>query len=259
MEEILTFYPAFLLVFIRISSFFIVLPLYSHRSVPAPFKIGFAAFVAGIVVFSMELPLIELNAFYLLLVLKELGVGLLAGLIAMILLYAVQVAGGIIDFHLGFMLANVVDPQTGAQSPLTGSYLYLFALLYLLVIDGHHLLLDGAVYSYLFIPIDQLGLPLGDGSIISHITSVLVTMFAFGVSMAFPVVGALFLVDVALGIVSRTVPQMNVFVVGLPIKLLAGLLVLFIYIGVFFMSVNYLFEEILLAMRLFLERLGEST
>lgn len=118
--------------------------------------------------------------------------------------------------------------------------------------------MDGAVYSYLFIPIDQLVLPLDDGSIISHITSIIVTMFAFGVSMAFPVVGALFLVDVALGIVSRTVPQMNVFVVGLPIKLLAGLLVLFIYIGVFFMSVNYLFEEILLAMRLFLERLGES-
>ncbi|GAF16737.1 flagellar biosynthesis protein FliR [Bacillus sp. JCM 19046] len=258
MDELLSLYPAFLLVFIRISSFFIVLPLYSHRALPAPFKIGMAAFVALMVVMATELPIITIDLSYVLLVLKEVAVGLLAGLIALILLYAVQVAGGLIDFHMGFMLANVVDPQTGAQSPLTGSYLYVFALFYLLLIDGHHLLLDGAVYSYQYIPIDQLILPLGSEAVMEQVTMVIVSMFAFGVSMAFPVVGALFLVDIALGIVSRTVPQMNVFVVGLPIKLISGLIVLFIYIGVFFMSVNYLFQEILLSMRALLERLGDS-
>lgn len=258
METFIQSYPAFLLVFIRIASFFIVLPLYNYRTIPMPFKIGVAGIVALLLVFSIDFPAITIDGFYALLIIKEALLGVLTGLVAMMLLYAVQIAGGLIDFHMGFMLANVVDPQTGAQSPLTGSYLYIFALLYLLLIDGHHLLLDGAVYSFQFVPIDQLFLPLSSASVIEHVAMLMGFLFAFGISMAFPVVGSLFLVDIALGIVSRTVPQMNVFVVGLPIKLIAGLIILFIYIGVFFMSMNYLFKEMILAMRTLLELFGET-
>ncbi len=214
--------------------------------------------VALLLVMSVDFPIVSIDATYAILLIKEALVGLLTGLVAMMLLYAVQIAGGLIDFHMGFMLANVVDPQTGAQSPLTGSYLYVFALLYLLIIDGHHLLLDGAVYSFEFVPIDQLFLPLAQGSVVEQVAMLMGFLFAFGVSMAFPVVGSLFLVDIALGIVSRTVPQMNVFVVGMPIKLMAGLIILFIYIGVFFMSMNYLFKEMILAMRELLEGFGGS-
>ncbi|WP_059104598.1 flagellar biosynthetic protein FliR [Shouchella shacheensis] len=256
MENWLSLLPAFLLVLVRISAFFIVLPMYSHRSVPAPLKLGFAAFISYTVVFTVEIPELTVNATYLLLILKELFVGLSVGLVAMMLLYAIQVAGGLMDFHMGFMIANVVDPQTGAQSPLLGGYLYTFALLYLLLIDGHHLLLDGVVYSYMFVPMDQLALPFGTEPVIELVANTMGVMFALAVAMAFPVVGSLFLVDVALGIVSRTVPQMNVFVVGMPIKTIVGLLILTVYIGVFFMSVNYLFEEVIATMRKLLERLG---
>ncbi|BAD64787.1 MULTISPECIES: flagellar biosynthetic protein FliR [Shouchella] len=256
MDEWLTLYPAFLLIFIRVSSFFVVLPLFNHRTVPAPLKLGLSAFLAATLAVSLDVPELALDLPFLLLALKEFAIGIAAGLMASMILYAVQVAGGVIDFHLGFMLANVVDPQTGAQSPLTGSYLYLFAMLYLLIIDGHHLLLDGVIYSYQFVPLDQLVLPFGSGHVMEHVTQVMVMLFAMAVSMAMPVAGALFLVDVALGIISRTVPQMNVFVVGIPIKMLAGFIVFAIYIGVFFMSVNVLFEELLLAMRRLLEGLG---
>src|SRR5699024_11426544 len=83
-----------------------------------------------------------------LLLMKEIFVGLFIGLIAYIILAAVQVAGGFIDFQMGFAIANVVDPQTGAQSPLIGQYFYIIALLFLLSVDGHHLLIDGIYFSY---------------------------------------------------------------------------------------------------------------
>ena len=89
------------------------------------------------------------------LLLKEVLVGLLIGLIAFIILSAVQIAGGFIDFQMGFAVANVIDPQTGAQSPLIGQYFYIFALLFLLSVNGHYLLIDGIFYSYQFIPLEN--------------------------------------------------------------------------------------------------------
>ena len=77
---------------------------------------------------------------------------------------AIQIAGGFIDFQMGFAMANVIDPQTGAQSPLMGQYLYTIALLFLLSTDGHHLLLDGIFYSYQFIPIDGAFIPFDNES-----------------------------------------------------------------------------------------------
>ncbi|MFP3360907.1 flagellar biosynthetic protein FliR, partial [Planococcus sp. SIMBA_143] len=80
------------------------------------------------------------------------------------ILSAVQIAGGFIDFQMGFAIANVIDPQTGAQSPLTGQYFYIFSLLFLLAVDGHHLLIDGIYNSYSFIPVDTF-IPFGNQSI----------------------------------------------------------------------------------------------
>ena len=90
------------------------------------------------------------------LILKEALVGLLVGFTAYMILAAIQIAGGFIDFQMGFAIANVIDPQTGAQSPLIGQYIYMFSLLVLLAVNGHHLILDGIFYSYQFIPIDQV-------------------------------------------------------------------------------------------------------
>src|SRR5699024_7141617 len=130
---------------------------------------------------------------------------------------AVQIAGGFIDFQMGFAIANVIDPQTGAQSPLIGQYFYIIALLFLLSINGHHLIIDGIYNSYGFIAIDAF-VPLGDESMIMYVIDTFNTMFLIAFQISIPIVGCLFLVDVALGIIARTVPQLNVFVVGLPLK-----------------------------------------
>ena len=258
MEDFLAKFPALLLIFVRVTSFFLMLPLFSYRTIPTSHKVGFAFFLSLMMFFGMETPTLEVNGAYYLLIIKEAMVGLFIGFLAYMLFSAVQVAGGLIDFQMGFAIANVVDPQTGTQSPLTGQYLNIIALFFLLAVNGHHLLLDGVFYSYQFIPLDQAWVNFGDEKIMEYAGKAFASMFAIAFQMSIPVVGAIFLVDVALGIVARTVPQLNIFVVGVPVKIVVGLIMLIIVMGAIMASVSNLFSTILTTMRDMMNLMGGS-
>jgi flagellar biosynthesis protein FliR len=256
MLDLLQYAPAFLLILTRVSSFFITLPLFSHRTIPAFLKVGLAFFLTWLMFFTIDPAIIEIDGLYFLLIMKEAIVGLTVGLIAMVMMYAIQVAGGFIDIKMGFMIANVIDPQTGAQSPLTGGYLYTFALLFLLAIDAHHLLLDGIFYSYQFIPLEQIFIPFSNEAILTHFIKTFTTMFFIAFQMAMPIVGCLFLVDVALGMIARAVPQVNVFVIGFPIKIFVGFVILILAMPAFFMVTKQLVQQMILAMRTLMQLYG---
>lgn len=241
--------PAFLLVFIRVSSFFVTLPLFSYRTMPNIMKIGLSFFLAWITFFSIDAPVIDINGQYFMLIIKESLVGLFVGFIAYVIMSAIQVAGGFIDFQMGFAMANVIDPQTGAQSPILGQFLYTFALLLMLSLNAHHLLIDGIYYSYQFIPIDKLWLPFGEGNLVEFAARTLNSMFIIAFQMSIPVVGCLFLVDIALGIVARTVPQLNIFVVGLPIKIIVSFIMLFLVMAALFGIMQKIMEMTIQTMR----------
>jgi flagellar biosynthetic protein FliR len=208
--------------------------------------------------YTIDAPKFEIDGAYFLLILKEVLVGVSIGFIAYLILSAIQIAGGFIDFQMGFAIANVIDPQTGAQSPLTGQFLYIISLLFLLSVNGHHLLLDGIYYSYQFIPIDKGWVNFGSKSIVEFIIQSFGSMFAIAFQMAIPLVGSIFLVDVALGIVARTVPQLNVFVVGLPLKILVGFIVLFATMAVMMGVVSQLVELMLSSMKNLMNLMGGS-
>ncbi|MFD2044117.1 flagellar biosynthetic protein FliR [Ornithinibacillus salinisoli] len=248
-------FPVFLLVLVRVAAFFVTLPFFSYRTIPLPFKIGFSFFLAFIMFYTIDASTIVIDELYIFLIVKEILVGLLIGLIGYIIISAVQIAGGFIDFQMGFAIANVVDPQTGAQSPLTGQYFYIIALLFLLSVDGHHLLIDGIVNSYRFIPIDTF-IPFQDGNIVEFIIRTFNNMFLIAFQIAIPIVGCLFLVDVALGIIARTVPQLNVFVVGLPIKILVSFVAIFFFLSLYVVLVKNLFETMFEAMRSLMQLFG---
>ncbi|OQP07996.1 flagellar biosynthetic protein FliR [Geobacillus sp. 46C-IIa] len=255
MEQLWTHFPAFLLIFARTASFFAAMPLFSYRTVPASYKIGLAFFFSWLLFLAVPKPTLPLNDVYMLLIFKEVLVGLALGLIAATVMAAVQMAGGLIDFQIGFAIANVIDPQTGAQSPLLGQYLHSLALLLLLSLDGHHLLLDGMFYSYRWLPLD--GWPhIADGRAVEYAVRAFAAMFAIAVQMAAPLVGALFLVDVALGIIARAVPQMNIFAVGFSLKTAAAFLLLFAAIGGILLSARELFQLMFASLREFMRLLG---
>lgn len=256
MTELLPKFPAFLLILVRVVSFFLMMPLFSYRTIPTFYKIGLGFFLSWLMFYAIQPPTLEINGAYFLLIIKEALVGLLIGFTAYMIMSAIQIAGGFIDFQMGFAIANIIDPQTGAQSPLMGQYFYMFGLLFLLSINGHYLLIDGIYNSYHFIPIDQPWLPLGHSGVVMYMIRSFSSMFVIAFQMAIPVVGSLFLVDVALGIVARTVPQLNIFVVGLPVKIFVSFIVTMVVMSAMLLLVSHLFNTMLVTIRDMMELLG---
>lgn len=257
MEELINQLPAFLLIFMRVTSFFMTAPIFMQRTIPGPFKIGLGFFLAVITYLTLDTAVyIPLDISYFLYVMKEVFVGIALGFVASLILYAVQVAGGFIDFTMGFAIANVVDPQTGAQVPVIGNFLYMFALLFLVSVNAHHLMLDGVIRSYHFVPLDQLVIHVGTEPLAMFITKVFVLMFVIAFQLSIPVIGSIFLVTFALGIVARTVPQLNVFVVGMPINILLGFALLLVTMPLFFFLLQFLIEDMIMAMSDLLRLLG---
>lgn len=249
MDELLPEVSSYLLILARISAFFVAVPLFSYRAIPTTQRIIFAALIAWMMTYTIDTTPLEVNGEYILLIVKEVLVGLSIGIVASMIMSVVQIAGGFIDFQMGFAIANIIDPQTGAQSPLLGQFFNALAFLLLLSINGHHLLLDGIFYSYQFIPMDQAWPNYGSASFSTFIVKVFVTTFAIAFQMAVPIVATLFLVDLALGITARTVPQLNIFVVGFPIKIGVSFIVLFIMMAVIVTLMQQLFSYMMITMR----------
>lgn len=238
----LTILPTFILVFARMLAFIITLPLFSYRTIPFPYRLGMAFFLSLIVTSNFGEINVELGANLIILLIKEATVGLLIGLIGYMVMSVVQIAGGFIDFQMGFAIANVIDPQTGAQSPLIGQYFYMIAILFLLAVDGHHILINGMIHSYTTIPLETF--LSFDGNFGEFIVITFNRLFLIAFQMALPLVGSLFLVDVALGIIARTVPQLNVFVVGLPLKITVSFSVLFFFMAMYIGLIKILFQTL---------------
>ncbi|MFD1204164.1 flagellar biosynthetic protein FliR [Sporosarcina contaminans] len=249
MEDLLPSVAVYLLILTRVTAFIVTVPLFSYRAVPTTHRILFAALLSWMMVYTIEAPAIEIDGVYFMYVMKEAATGLFIGLIAYIVISAIQIAGGFIDFQMGFAIANVIDPQTGAQSPLLGQFFNMLAMLLMLTLNAHHMLLDGIFYSYRFIPIDMLWPAFGEERLIEFVVKTFVAVFAIAFQMSVPIVATLFLVDLALGITARTVPQLNIFVVGFPIKIGVSFLVLATMATVMVTMMRKLFEVMISAMR----------
>ena len=258
MEELVPKISVLLLIFVRVSAFFVTIPLFSYKTIPSQLKIVLAFVLSWMMYYTFSIEAFTINGDYLLLVLKEAIVGLVLGLVVYIVFSAVQIAGGFIDFQMGFAMANIVDPQTGAQSPLMGQFFNFLLLLVFLAINGHHLVLDGIFYSYQFMPIDQFFPKFGDAESIEYIMKLFVAVFAIAFQMSAPIIATLFLVTLALGITGKTVPQLNIFVVGFPIKIAVGFILLITMMGVMVEVMEKVIEMGIIGMRNLMIVLGGS-
>jgi len=217
-----------MLFFCRIASFFVVVPVFSARNVPAQFKIGLAFFVT-LIAFSVagaSTP-VAFDSFYLLSVIREILVGICLGFVAYLFFTVMQIAGSFMDIQVGFGIANVIDPMTGASSPVIGNLKYMIAMLLFLSLNGHHLLLKAIMESYEWIPLsNDLFARMYGGQISEFILKSFTTIFALSFQIASPFIVALFLTDIGLGFLTRVAPQFNVFVIGVPLKMLVGFMLL---------------------------------
>ncbi len=258
MEDFLAAFPFLLLIFVRITSFFLIAPLFAMKGVPSHFKLGLGALLALITWSGASFgETIPLDGYFIGMAIREVMIGIALGFIAALILYTVQVAGAFIDFQMGFAIASVIDPQTGSQVPIIGHFKYIFALLFLLSVNGHHMLLDGIMRSLQVLPVGTLTFA-GSSELGRFILDLFTGMFLSALQIALPIIGALFLTDVALGILAKTVPQLNIFAVGFPLKIFTGFVLLMFSMPIFFYILQTLFEEMMVSMGELTRLLGGS-
>lgn len=205
-------------------------------------KIGLSAIIALLV--APTIPAVTIPDYpgaYTLLVVEEVVVGLAMGLIVSIVVNAIYLAGQMIDVPIGFGMVNVIDPQTGMQIPIVAQFKYVLAILILFTINAHHFLIAGMAQSFSVLPVGFAAL---DAPAVTAVgIETFGTMFLLALRIGLPIVAALFVTDVALGIVARAVPQINVFFVGIPLKIGLGFLLLVFVLPTFVGLITGIFGE----------------
>ncbi|NPV92036.1 MAG: flagellar type III secretion system protein FliR [Firmicutes bacterium] len=245
----------FLLVMSRVTGMLQMAPVFASTRIPMMVRVGLGAMIALMVTINQAWggagsgSLIQL----VLAMAGEFILGFAIGFIVNLVMVAAQTAGQLVDMQMGFGIVNVMDPQSGQQLPLVGNLQYLVALMVLLGTNGHHMILTAIVKSYDFVP--AMGMKIS-GSTTELIISLFVGMFVSAIKIAMPMVAALFVTDVALGIVARTVPQMNVFIVGLPLKIVVGIFMLIAVMGLYIWLIEKLLTDAFSSIDLFLRLTG---
>ncbi len=213
----------FMLIATRLSAMLLVAPVFSSRMIPVRVKAGLIILTSYI-----TLPIVaaeggrvpqDLIPFAMLAV-KEAIIGLAFGLVAQFMFAAFQTAGAFIDVTAGFAISQTFDPNSNTSISILGRWYNLLAIASFLALGGHQLLVGGVVRSFTLAP------PLADPNIDAVVVGVLARaddILLIVVQIGAPIIGALLITDVTLGIMSRSVPQMNVFIVGLPLKIIVAL------------------------------------
>lgn len=222
------------LLFLRVSGILIGSPIFGRKNVPNLFKIGFSAVLTLVFLLSMPAPE-EYPAYghmleYILLCLRELLFGAAMGFVLTAMFSVALTAGSIIDYQIGFNMAGIYDIQNNTQSPLTGSVLNYMLLLSFFSVDGHLKLIDILYRTTEAVPV---GSAMAPPEIMWVAAEVMSRAFLLSVMVAMPVLAAGIMMEIALGATIRTVPQLNMFVVGIPLKIIIGLLVFSLTLMVF--------------------------
>ncbi len=223
----------FLLSLFRTAGIMAIAPIFSHKTFPIQLRFAFSMLLA-ILIFPFVSSgdfVSPSNLWELLGVgLTEFLLGALIGFMFYMLMVAVQFAGGIVGFQVGFAIVNVIDPSTSQNVSIIGQFQYLLATLLFLMMNGHHMILSGMLDSFTLVPLGMVKFQFAGATEIIRLSA---GVFILAVKIASPVMLALFLTDTALGVIARTVPQMNIFIVGFPLKIGIGLFVVGLTVPIF--------------------------
>ncbi len=214
----------FLLILVRISAMVFVIPVFGAKYIPVQWRIAFSFILALTTYFIIPRPGgMDFDAAATGLILsagREVIIGLLIGFTAGLIFSAVLLGGQVIGTQMGLGIANVMDPQHGTNMSIVSQFHFLLATVVFMAVNGHHLLLEGVVDAFRYLPAGDLSLPIGGMGEIARLAGI---VFVIAVQLAASVIVMLLMVSVSLGIIARTVPQMNIFIVGFPLRLLVGL------------------------------------
>jgi flagellar biosynthetic protein FliR len=230
-----------LLVMFRTGALFMTVPVFGHMSIPRILRVWIIILFGFIIFPSIAVPNVEPPAtlvHFTLVVANEIAIGLLMGFGVIIFFSAVQYAGHLIGLQMGLAVANVIDPMGTGEVAIIGEFYYFFSLIIFLLIDGHYIVIEALIKSFRLVPI-------GGGVMNPSIGEYLITLtgmvFIISIKLAAPVIITLFIMNAILGIIARTVPQMNVFIVGFPLAIGVGIALIAFTLPVFALIIERVF------------------
>lgn len=237
----------FLLMFVRVTALMISSPIFGRKNIPDTMKIAFCVMVTYVLFTSIGQPkTVEYGGIleFALLVIKELLFGLTLGYVTTLFFSIVQTAGQTMDMQMGFGMVNVFDVQNNINIPVTGSFLSIVMLVTFFAVNGHLMLIKIMASTFTFVPVGGVVLNPAIGMVALDVFAL---AFVLSVKVAMPMIAAGLLGEVIMGIIVRAIPQMNIFVVGIPMKIMLGLLMLLIIIPVFVHFCDTLFDQMFLS------------
>lgn len=235
----------YLLIVVRLLGFFAIMPIFSGRNVPNITKVGLSVIIAGIIFSTQQVGPVQYNdnvIGYSLLIIKELVVGLLIGYSVYMVFSTLYLAGQLVDFQIGFSMVSVFDPISQIQVPITGNLYYFLVGTLLVATNADHTIFRALFYSYQVLPIGYADVL--SGELMSNFMEIISNYFIIGFKISMPVLGTIMVMNTALGLMARTAPKINIFSVGIPLKMVAGLLIVAITINMFTPVSDFLFQEI---------------
>jgi len=234
----------FLLVLTRVSCFVFIAPFFSISNTPARVRIGISFFMALILYQSLtpaEVIMYDTVMEYAIIVIKEAVVGLLIGLGANLCMSIVNFAGAIADMEIGFAMVTMLDPVSKQNTSITGVF-YQYILIMMMIASGMYRYLFGALAdTFVLIPVN--GAVFRSEALLNTMIEFMTDYIIIGFRIVLPVFCVILLLNAILGVLAKVSPQMNMFSVGIQLKILVGLTVLFLTAGMLSGAAEFVFEE----------------
>ncbi len=239
-EEIVFFFC----VLVRISTFVYTAPFFSLRNVPQKVKLGFSIALA-IILFQVlpYQPLVYVGVIgFAGLIIKEALAGLIMGFFANICAQILSFAGGMIDMEIGFSMVQEYDPVSATQVTITSNFYQYAIMLMMFVTNLHHYIITALVDSFTIVPLGKIVINV---TIYKAFLQFIVDYFIIGFRIILPIFAAMLIVNTVLAILAKVAPQMNMFVIGMQLKVFVGLIVLLFIVTTIPTVADFIFTEMI--------------
>jgi flagellar biosynthesis protein FliR len=243
LDSIYQYLDLFILMFIRITALIVSSPIFGRKVIPNMMKIGLCLFITYIIFAAMPdktVPQYSGVFEFGLMCVKEMLFGLALGFVTNLFFTLVETSGTIMDMQIGFGMVSVFDVQNNISAPVTGTFLNIIMLVCFLGVNGHLRLITILENTFAQIPVGAVTL---NPRIGLTALDVFITAFVLAINVAMPMIAAGLLSEVALGFIVRAVPQVNVFVVGMPMKILLGFMVMLLIIPIYVNFTGVIFDR----------------
>lgn len=246
----------FLVVMVRITGFVFIVPFFNMGNTPKRFRVALSVFLAYLV-YQTSLPheVLAYNTVleYAIIIMKEAVTGILIGFSAYICNTIVLFAGRLVDMEVGLSMANAIDPTTKEQATLTGFYYQYMVILILISSDLYQYIITALSESFQLIPVN--GAVFNMDKLFSSFIRFMGEYINIGFRICLPIFCSILIVNVVLGILAKVAPQMNMFAIGIQIKLLIGLGVMFLTVNMLPYAADFIYTEMKIIMVSFVEAL----